>query len=142
MTTTNGTRALRASAGAGATFIGSFVGLQTLVERLHQADPCRLLLVCSGTLHHAAYEDALAAGALCDCLGLPSARLSDAAQLARQAYLAAAPNLMGAMEFSRNGRRLLAHPELAPDVAFCLTRDSHPLAARLDDRGEVVLCRT
>ena len=44
----------------------------------------------------------------------------------------AAENLL-----SRNARRLLAIPELREDVPWCLRKDAHPLAARLDKDGRV-----
>ena len=68
MTTTNGTRALRACAPAKAVLLGSFLNLRATAEFIEQQDPLHLLLVCSGTLDQAAYEDVLGAGALCDLL--------------------------------------------------------------------------
>src|SRR6478735_5785623 len=68
MTTTNGTRALRACARAWAIFIGSFLNLGAVAELLRRESPRHLLLVCSGTFEQVAYEDVLAAGALCDLL--------------------------------------------------------------------------
>ena len=68
MTTTNGTRALRACASAQSVLIGSFLGMRALANWIAQEKPRSLLLVCSGTLDQAAYEDVLAAGALCEAI--------------------------------------------------------------------------
>jgi phosphosulfolactate phosphohydrolase-like enzyme len=43
------------------------------------------------------------------------------------------------MESARNGRRLLANPELRDDVAFCLRRDTLSLVAEMTQEGVVQL---
>src|SRR5262249_18700665 len=53
MTTTNGTRALRACAGASKTFVGSFLNLKSLGASLQAIRPTTLLVVCSGTQEEA-----------------------------------------------------------------------------------------
>ena len=68
ITTTNGTRALRACAPAAAVLLGSFLNLGATAQLIRQQAPHHLLLVCSGTLDQAAYEDVLGAGALCELL--------------------------------------------------------------------------
>ena len=139
MTTTNGTRALRACATAHRTWIGAFLNLGALVDRLRADAPQQLLIVCSGTHEEAAFEDALAAGAVCDALwaGRSHGHMADSAQIARQIYAGAGSDLLGAMKHARNGRRLLQIPELADDVAFCLQRDTTSLLASLEN-GAVV----
>ena len=104
-----------------------------MAERLLRDAPEQLLLVCSGTYEEASYEDTIAAGALADRLwGRYGADASDAAQLARIAWLAAADDLPGAMRHSRNARRLLEMPALAGDVAACLEVDVSTTLARLE----------
>ena len=138
-TTTNGTRALRACATAKATLLGSFLNLSATANYLAQLEPAHLLLVCSGTQEEAAYEDVLAAGALCDRLWRNSAsdHVADSAQMARNLYRQAQHDLSGAMEHSQNARRLLANPDLRDDVTVCLQQDAFPLIARLDNDGWV-----
>jgi len=141
MSTTNGTRALRACAHAQRVLISSFLNLRATAERIHREGPEHLLLVCSGTFEQAALEDVLAAGALCDAgwPDQPEHDRSDAARMARELYLQAKPDLAAAASSSRNGRRLLARPELAEDVAFCLRVDATPCVACLGDDGKVRL---
>ena len=88
MTTTNGTRALRACAPAAAVLLGSFLNLRATAEFIEQEGPLHLLLVCSGTLDQAAYEDVLGAGALCDLLWhkCGGGLVADSAQIARRLY--------------------------------------------------------
>ena len=124
-TTTNGTRALSACAGAPTVLAAAFLDLGATADWLLDHDPARLLLVCSGTYEEAAYEDVLAAGALADRLwDRHAGGASDAARLARTAWLAARDDLPGAMCQSRNARRLLGTPALAGDVAACLRIDT------------------
>ena len=67
-TTTNGTRALRACAGAKTILAASFLNLTATAEFIRQLQPKQILLVCAGTRENMADEDVLAAGALCEML--------------------------------------------------------------------------
>ena len=67
-TTTNGTRALRAGAGAKTVLAASFLNLTATAEFLRQLSPAHVVLVCAGTRENTALEDVLAAGALCEML--------------------------------------------------------------------------
>jgi len=133
MTTTNGTRALRACTPASAVLLGAFLNLRATAQFIENQAPVHLLLVCSGTLDQAAYEDLLGAGALCDLLWprYSSGAVADSALIARRLFRLEQNDLLGAVSQSRNGRRLMAHPELRADVPFCLQRDLFSLIADL-----------
>ena len=137
-TTTNGTRALRACAKAEMILLGALVNLRSVTEVLDQLRPKCLVLVCAGTFEDSAFEDQFAAGALIDRLQHLIAKdgLSDSAQLVWHAFrhVFADSALLAA---SLNARRLLAQPDLAPDVAICLQRDSIHLNAGLMNDGSV-----
>lgn len=139
MTTTNGTRALRASAHARRILVAAFLNLRAIANALEHPQQAELLIVCSGTLEQASFEDALAAGALCDLIWSAYAprEIADSAQMARELYLAHRSNLPGAMGLARNGRRLLALPELRDDIPFCLQRDAVMRIAALGPDGAV-----
>lgn len=139
MTTTNGTRALRACAPAAAVLLGSFLNLRATAEFIRQEHPPHLLLVCSGTLDQAAYEDALGAGALCDMLwpDYEGGAVADSSHIARRLYRLEQKDLLAAVAQSRNGRRLMAHSELRADVPFCVQRDRFTLVAVLGQDGWV-----
>ncbi len=141
MTTTNGTRALRACASARATLVGAFLNLGAVEDWLRRNSAPDLLLICAGTFDQASYEDTLAAGALADLLWplYRSGRVSDSAVMARQLYHDAAPDLLKVMPLARNGRRLLANPDLRDDVPFCLQRDTLPIVAQLKQGAVRVL---
>lgn len=139
MTTSNGTRALRACQGASAIWIASFGNLAAVADQILRCQPEELILVCSGTLESLAYEDVLGAGALIDRLGsaLDGVRVNDSAHLVRQAFEAGKSNLLGALSASRNGRRLLSLPELAADVPICLAPDRFDFVPEIDSMGVI-----
>jgi 2-phosphosulfolactate phosphatase len=139
MTTTNGTRALRACARAKAVLLGSFLNLRATAEFLAEGDPTNLLLVCSGTFDQAACEDVLCAGALCDLLWerYGEGAVTDSAAMARQLFRSADEDLLSAIAQSRNGRRLMSHPGLKDDVPFCVQRDIFGMVAELGQDGLV-----
>src|SRR5882672_313125 len=59
MTTTNGTRALRACAHAKTVLVASFLNLKATTEFLERQQSSHLLVICSGTFDQAAFEDVL-----------------------------------------------------------------------------------
>lgn len=138
-TTTNGTRALRACAGAPLTLVGAFLNLQAVAEELHRRALPRVLLVCGGTFEEMALEDVLAAGGLAELLlaGQANVAVSDAVQIAVQLYRQHRRDLVGAMRLARNGRKLLAHPLLQGDVEACAQVNQLDLAAALGADGMV-----
>lgn len=139
MTTTNGTRALRACRPAHATLAASFLNLEATANAILSSGKIRLLLVCSGTHEQAAYEDILAAGALCDLIWSHNqdGQIADSAMAARELFLLGRKDLPEALSRSRNARRLWSLPELRDDVAYCLRTDTFPLVAQLDHDGLV-----
>ncbi|MCS7338666.1 MAG: 2-phosphosulfolactate phosphatase [Verrucomicrobiae bacterium] len=139
-TTTNGSRAFNACAGARAVYACAFLNLSATARRLASAPPPELLLVCSGTYEEAALEDAAAAGALCNLLWdhYSPGDVADSAQLARAVWLWLEGDLGRLAELSKNARRLRRLPGLGDDVAFCLRTDVYALVAQLDSRGRIV----
>jgi 2-phosphosulfolactate phosphatase len=139
MTTTNGTRALRACAHAERVFIGSFLNLKATADFIAGQRPEHLLIVCSGTLDQAAYEDVLAAGALCEQLwsDFVAGEVSDSALLARRLFQSSQPRWPEEAIESRNARRLLGIPQLREDVAFCLRQNAFGITAALGADGKV-----
>ncbi len=140
MTTTNGTRALKACAGAQRIWIGSFLNLSALSQTIGNTRPERLLLVCAGTGDESALEDVLGAGALCDLMweNLGQAA-SDAARLACERYRGNSHRLLETASQATNSKRLLAIPDLAEDVAFCFERDAYPFVGEMGADGWVTI---
>ncbi len=165
-TTTNGTRALRACAGAKTVLAASFLNLATTAKFVWKLCPAEVLLVCAGTGENVATEDVLAAGALAEMLfncsrltlgapasrrhfeserkehagetpALPGISSTDSATTTLNAWRKAKDNLAATVAEAENARRLLAIPELCDDVAFCLQRDVFNLTAGLDSTGAI-----
>ena len=157
-TTTNGTRALRACAGAKTVLAGSFLNLTATAEFIWRQQFENVLLVCAGTHENCALEDVLAAGALIELLRVlgvecgdmsplskaPTCRrtpqFSDSAEIAYCAWAQAKADLAAAVCNSENARRLLGIPELSGDVPFCLQQDVFPLVAKLEADG-IIRCK-
>ncbi len=139
MTTTNGTRALRACSRAKMVLLGSFLNLKATAVFLQQSAPANLLLVCGGTQDQTAYEDVLAAGALCSLVWSDYSRgeLADSALMARELFQLEEKNLTDAFARSRNGKRLLAHKELREDLPYCAQRDVVQLVAKVGSNSEI-----
>jgi len=143
ITTTNGTRALRACAHAAEIHIGSFLNLSALAKRVSVSAHQNILIICAGTADESSLEDTLAAGALCDEFSsnpqsaILNPQLKDSAEIALATYLHHKPNLIAAVSIARNGRKLLSIPELAPDIAVCFQRDTLNIAARLYPDGAI-----
>jgi len=139
MTTTNGTRALRACAAARTVLIGSFLNLRATANWLREHKPQNLVLVCSGTYEQASFEDILAAGAVCERVwpNYAGGTVADSAEVARRIYPLMQSNLLDAMKQSRNGRRLLAMPGLREDVWFSVQRETVSFTAQMSKEGIV-----
>ena len=120
-TTTNGTVALRACAGAEAVLAAALVNLDATAAWLRSRHPRpeRVLLVCAGTGIDFALEDGLAAGGLAERLELDGGCTFDDATTAMVAlYVHHRGGLAAALGASSNGRRL-AGIRLAEDLAWC-----------------------
>lgn len=139
ITTTNGTRALRACAHARTTLVSAFLNLRATIDWLKVNKPQHLILVCAGTHDEPALEDLLAASAVCDELWdrYQDGHVSDSAQIARSVSPLRRLDPLHAMRYARNGRRLLASPEFRDDVSFSLQRDTASFVAALGPDGRV-----
>jgi len=161
-TTTNGTRALRASAGAQVALAASFLNLTVTSKFIQKLQPTEIVLVCAGTRENVATEDVLAAGALAEMLirwgettgesnenkAETGSRVrsphqqeicecSESAKSALSTWRKSKANLLEVVSAAENARRLLAIPELRDDVAFCLQRDVYNLVAALGRDGAI-----
>ncbi len=79
----------------------------------------------------------VACGLLAAGAALPHDVFSDAAWIAVGLYAAFEHGLPDAARHSRNGRRLLAIPELRDDVQYRFERDRYPLVAAMAKDGVV-----
>ena len=131
MTTTNGTRAMRAGERVGGVVVGAFVNLPAVVARLLDWGD-DVLLAPVGREEALVLDDTVCAGMYADALLGAGADLSPAAEDLRRAYLPYAGRLLGALTESASGRALIA-VGLGSDLRYCAqvgVLDSVPL---LDD---------
>lgn len=128
MTTTNGTRALIAVAGAHTVYVGSFVNCRVTADAAGRSGR-DVLLAAAGREGRLSIEDTLCAGAMCERLvSQYSARLDDAAQCARMAWQQARPRLMDAVLQGEGAHGVIALG-FAADIDFALAVDSIDLVA-------------
>lgn len=137
MTTTNGTIAIKSTAGAYRTLIGAFINARAVCRqaKAYQKD---ILLICAGTDRLFSLEDALCAGLLVDCLQGPvGVELTDAALGAWSMYQGVKASLVEVAGTGRNGRRLY-DLGLEEDVRYCLQSDRMDIVPEYCD-GRIIL---
>ncbi len=111
-TTTNGTIALRACAGAEHVLVGAILNLAAVAEVLARQRPEHLILVCAGTFDDFALEDACAAGLLIAEIHRRSPTCAESAHTdSAQAALGVTklfPDALTPLRTSKNGRVLIS----------------------------------
>jgi 2-phosphosulfolactate phosphatase len=140
MTTTNGTKAILAAAGAPVVFTGALVNAQAVADALLKTNLDATLL-CSGTEGYICTEDTLGAGAVIDALQSRGAKISlasDVAWMAHHLFRAERDDVYDALFESRGGHNI-RRAGLDPDIAFCAALDSLDVVGvvRGDDRPAV-----
>jgi 2-phosphosulfolactate phosphatase len=138
LTTTNGTGALLASAGANRVYIGGAVNLSVAAGRLRRAwlssEP--ILIVCAGREQRFALDDAYTAGRLVESVvgrSAPDDRLTDAAIAALDLARRYGTRWERVLTASRGGRDLAALG-LDRDIALAARVDAYPVLPRYADR--------
>lgn len=139
MTTTNGTRAIRAAAEAKAVWMACFLNLESIVRAIYrlkqQVSLQGIVIFCAGTEDRFDLPDTLCAGMLIEALG-PDIQLNDLGEAARMLFQMSKLNLLETIEQSDHGHRLL---ELGfqKDVVYCSTANILPIVPALVN-GEVI----
>ncbi|HYW54935.1 MAG TPA: 2-phosphosulfolactate phosphatase [Dongiaceae bacterium] len=133
MTTTNGTRALRAVAAAASVRTAALVNRAAVAAALAHENG-DIVIVCAGEAQGFALEDALGAGALVDALlaRMPDAELLDGSRAAALLYRAVAARLPDAVA-SADHAQSLAEKGLAADVASSAALDVLTVVPALRD---------
>ncbi|MEA2786937.1 MAG: 2-phosphosulfolactate phosphatase [Candidatus Eremiobacteraeota bacterium] len=133
MTTTNGTRALRAAAVATSVRAAALVNRSAVADALAQEDG-DIVIVCAGEANGFALEDALGAGALVDALlmQIGTVELTDGARAAALLYRAVAGRLADAVA-SADHAQVLAHKGFGGDVTRCAALDALDVVPTLRD---------
>jgi 2-phosphosulfolactate phosphatase len=131
MTTTNGTTALLAAAGAGRCYVGALLNLDAVADRL-AAEGSDALLLCAGREGAFALEDALCAGRIVRQVRARAKRLTGNDGAAAAARLAARPVTATMLSRTAAGRRL-AELGRHDDVAFCAVENHYEAVPEFDE---------
>lgn len=130
-TTTNGTRALLALAGAHRVAVGGFVNAAAVVSWV-EAERGNVLLVCAGERGRFCLEDAVCAGLLVSRLAGEGGALTDAARAARALWDRYARDL-GAMLADAAWAQALVGQGRGGDLPLCVALDVHGVVPILRD---------
>lgn len=123
LTTTNGTKALLKSARASRVYIGSFLNLKAVSEKITE-DKEDITIVCAGTNGRFSLDDAICAGAIiANVCKLKSCKLSDIALLLRDTY-EKEKHLSDALENCAHVKVLKSKGFYA-DLDYCLKENTH-----------------
>jgi 2-phosphosulfolactate phosphatase len=133
MTTTNGTRALRAVAAAASVRTAALVNRMALADALSHEDG-EIVIVCAGDNGTFALEDAIGAGAVVDTLLslIADVSLHDGARAAALLYRSVAGRLADAVASSDHAQRL-ALKGFGADLTRCAALDSLNVVPTLRD---------
>ena len=133
LTTTNGTRALRAVTNAASVRAAALVNRTAVADALAHEDG-NIVIVCAGEVNGFALEDALGAGALVDTLLtlIGDVELFDGARAAALLYRAVAGRLADAVA-SADHAQALAKNGFAGDVTRCAALDTLVVVPTLRD---------
>jgi 2-phosphosulfolactate phosphatase len=140
MTTTNGTKAIRASRSAEQVLIGSFLNADAMIKFLQQAE--KIVLVCAGTNGRYTLEDGLCAGYIMQ--GLSQARTlvkSDFAELTH-VYYQQAKNEMRTYAARSLHYQILAAKGFYRDLVYCFQTGLSEKLPVLQEEGIVPLKKT
>ena len=123
LTTTNGTRTLRACQSASRVLVGCFLNLQSVIDYLKRMTG-KIAIACSGREGNFCLEDAVFAGACAYALKCYAEdigcdfQLTDAAEAARILYHEYRHDLIGMLKNCYHGKNL-ANIGLEADLEFC-----------------------
>jgi 2-phosphosulfolactate phosphatase len=132
MTTTNGTKAIHLSKGAGQIICGAFLNLGVTARYL-VSQPRDLLVVCAGWKGRFSLEDHLYAGALVTKLQSLNSSLAmcDAAKACTSLYQSLGEGVEGFIQSSSHAERL-RKIGVVEDLPYCLQQDVFPVIPVLD----------
>jgi 2-phosphosulfolactate phosphatase len=140
MSTTNGTRAIIAAAGAAVVFVGALVNARAVANALFDTG-LDVTLLCAGTNGQVAMEDLLGAGAVLDAMARAEASRvrpsGDVALIAQRLFRSVRSDLRAALAESQGGRNVIA-AGLPQDVDFAARLDSLDVVGAVAPEAPVV----
>ena len=130
MTTTNGTRAIRACNEAPYVWMASFLNLKSIVQAVHRKfeeylELEGIIIFCAGTEERFDLPDILCAGMLIDAIG-PEVMLNDLGVAARTLYKVNEDNIIETILHTDHARKLVSLG-FEDDVIYCATSNILPI---------------
>ncbi len=137
ITTTNGTQAIHASLLAENVYIGAFVNLQAVANKL-VAEQKDIIILCAGWKNKFNLEDTLFAGALAELLYNSGFEMNDDASIAAQTlYNTAQNDLTTFIKKSAHAQRF-ERMGIEKDIDFCMQLDIYDFVPKYVD-GKIVV---
>jgi 2-phosphosulfolactate phosphatase len=136
MTTTNGTRAIRAVAESRQVWIASFLNVESIVHAIFRyleknQDIKGIVVICAGSEDRFDIPDTLCAGMLLDKLG-KRIITNDLGRAAHMLYNIAKDNLLEMLKQTEHGRLLLSLG-FEKDVVYCSSANILPIVPILEN---------
>lgn len=119
MTTTNGTKAIKASQNADRIFIGALTNVDAVARHIVQFEQ-DILVLCAGWKNKVNMEDSLFGGALCSRLQHEVDVYGDAAIMTKQLFEADENHLYDSIKNATHFKRLQSHG-IEEDIKYCMT---------------------
>ncbi len=137
ITTTNGTQAIHASTLADNIYIGAFVNLQAVVDKL-VSDNQDTIILCAGWKNKFNLEDTLFAGALAELLYNGGFEMNDDASIAAVTlYQSAKNDLPASIKQSAHAQRF-ERMGIEKDIDFCMQMNIYDFVPRYVE-GKIVV---
>ena len=121
LTTSNGTKALHLAKDSNQIYIGSFLNLDAIINRLIK-DNNDCILFCAGWKGHFSLEDSCLAGAITDGCNLKQNIYSDASSMVTTLYQSYKNDLKKMIQTSAHYKRLSSHG-VKTDALFCIKKN-------------------
>jgi len=135
LTTTNGTRCVRASQGAAHIIAGAFTNLNAIADHLIELDR-DVILFCAGWKGRGSIEDLCFAGALAEELKADFETAYDSVAIAHETYHNRKEDLLQAFKETHYYQRV-SKESLGDDLQFCISMDLYDFVATFDGDGFV-----
>jgi len=137
LTTTNGTKCIKASMDAAEILIGSFFNISVLADYLIR-QPKDVILFCSGWKNKVNLEDTAFAGALADKLTTSFTSDCDSCELAIDLYRQSLPDIASYLSKASHAKRFERLGNHS-DLELCLSHDLHPVVVKYQGDRLIVI---
>jgi 2-phosphosulfolactate phosphatase len=136
MTTSNGTRAIKASSRCDSLYIASFLNIAAVVSELAKRN-VDVSIVCAGTMENFSLEDGLCAGMILSRMNLQCEIETSDLGWAMTELVEQSADIRALLERGSLAFRYLTKTNYIKDIDYCLNVDSIEMAPLLDTDGRI-----